>query len=319
MIGRVSVQDLRKRYGNVLAVQEVGFEVQRGEIFGLLGPNGAGKTTTIECILGLRQPDGGTIHVCGLDARLQPREVKHRIGAALQTTALQDKITPREALHLFGSFYRTRLAPEALLDRFALADKADAAFHTLSGGQRQRLALALAFVNDPEVVLLDEPTTGLDPSARRELHAHIDQLKHEGHTVLLSTHYMAEAEQLCDRVAILGHGRILATGSPRELITQSNAMPLVCLETVQDMDSGMLAQLTDVRQLTCDGTSVRFRTRDITRTLAGLLNLLDARHVDITSLHVQKATLEDVFIDLTAECNPGPGSPAGEHEPQSPA
>src|SRR5690606_23170290 len=157
-----------------------------GEILGLLGPNGAGKTTTVECVLGLRHPDAGEITVCGIDARRDPRAVKERIGAALQTTALQDRITPREALALFGSFYRDRAQPEALLERFSLTDKADAAFDTLSGGQRQRLALALAFVNKPELVFLDEPTTGLDARARRDLHGDIRRMREDGHTLLLT-------------------------------------------------------------------------------------------------------------------------------------
>ena len=186
MTAKVIVRDLRKRYGGVEAVRGVSFEIQDGEIFGMLGPNGAGKTTTLECVIGLRDPDEGTIEVCGIDARRQPAEVKQRIGAALQATALQDKITPREALALFGSFYRDCVPTNDLLKRFALEEKADVYFDTLSGGQRQRLALALAFVNNPQLVFLDEPTTGLDPQSRRELHGEIAAMKRDGHTVLLT-------------------------------------------------------------------------------------------------------------------------------------
>ena len=174
MPAKVIIRDLRKSYGGVEAVAGVSFEIQDGEIFGMLGPNGAGKTSTLECVIGLREPDSGTIEVCGIDARQHPQEVKQRIGAALQTTSLQDKITGREALALFGSFYRRSVPPADLLKRFSLEEKADAPFDTLSGGQKQRLALALAFVNQPELVFLDEPTTGLDPQSRREIgRAHV--------------------------------------------------------------------------------------------------------------------------------------------------
>ena len=211
-MSKVIVRDLHKRYGDVQAAQGVSFEIAEGEIFGLLGPNGSGKTTTLECMIGLRQPDAGEIEVCGLDARRKPRAVKQKIGAVLQTIQLQDKITPREALALFASFYHHAAAPAHLLQRFSLDDKADAPFDSLSGGQRQRLAVALAFVNNPELIFLDEPTTGLDAQSRRELHAEIAAMKRDGHTVLLTTHYIDEAEQLCDRIAIIDRGRIIASG-----------------------------------------------------------------------------------------------------------
>ena len=293
------VHDLRKHYGDVQAAQGVSFEIQDGEIFGLLGPNGSGKTTTVECIIGLREPDAGDIEVCGIDARRRPHDVKQKIGAALQTTALQDKITPREALRLFGSFYRHKAEPQALLERFALIDKADAAVDTLSGGQRQRLALALAFVNNPELVFLDEPTAGLDPQSRRELHAEIARMKRDGHTVLLTTHYVDEAEQLCDRIAIIDHGRIIATGAPRELIARSTATPSVSLGTAQPVDPALLAGLPDVQDLICDGSQARFRTAHVNVTLVELMKRLEAQRIDVAELHVQKATLEDVFIELT--------------------
>ena len=212
MPSKVIVRDLRKHYDGVQAARGVSFEIQDGEIFGLLGPNGAGKTTTVECIVGLREPDEGYIEIFGIDARKHPADVKQKIGAALQTTSLQDKITPREALRVFGSFYRDKAEPQELLDRFALADKADAPFETLSGGQRQRMALALAFVNKPELIFLDEPSTGLDPQARRDLHGEIAKMKQGGYTVLLTTHNIDEAQRLCDRIAIMNQGKIVATG-----------------------------------------------------------------------------------------------------------
>ena len=228
---KVRVHELRKRYGGVAAADGVSFEIGAGEIFALIGPNGAGKTTTLECVIGLREPDAGEIEVCGIDARRRPQEVKQKIGAALQTSVLQDRITPREALTLFGAFYRERQSAEALLERFALASKADAPFESLSGGQKQRLALALAFVNKPELVFLDEPTAGLDPQSRRELHDEIRQMRDDGHTVLLTTHSLDEAEALCDRIAIINRGRIVASGAPRELMAASSRIVSVEFET----------------------------------------------------------------------------------------
>jgi len=217
MSARIAVQDLSRRFGAIQAIRGVGFEVHAGEIFGLLGPNGAGKTTTLECILGLTRPDAGGVEICGIDVLRSPRLGREKIGAALQTTGLQDKITPREALDLFGAFQRAPLQSAALLQRFGLVEKADAAFETLSGGQKQRLALALAFVGNPQALLLDEPTAGLDPQMRRDVQDHIRALKDDGRAVLLATHDMDEAEKLCDRIAVIAQGRIVATGTPHEL------------------------------------------------------------------------------------------------------
>ena len=299
MPAKVIVRDLRKRYEGVQAACGVSFEVQDGEIFGLLGPNGAGKTTTVECVVGLREPDEGYIELFGMDARRHPAEVKQKIGAVLQATSLQDKITPREAIRVFGSFYREKTGPQELLDRFGLAEKADAAFDTLSGGQRQRLALALAFVNNPELIFLDEPTTGLDPQSRRDLHAEIGNMKHGGHTVMLTTHNIEEAERLCDRIAIMNKGRIVAGGAPRELIAQSTAAPSVFIATFPPIDHGLLAQLPKIHDVERDGSGLRFSAPDVTRTLAELMNLLHANGIEVAELHVRKATLEDVLIELT--------------------
>ena len=281
------------------AARGVSFEIADGEIFGLLGPNGSGKTTTLECIIGLREPDAGAIEVCGIDARRHPRDVKQKIGAALQTTALQDKITPREALTLFGSFYRRQSAADEMLERFALTPKADAPFDTLSGGQRQRLALALAFVNRPELVFLDEPTTGLDPQSRRELHAEVVRMKQEGHTVLLTTHYIEEAEHLCDRIGVIDHGEIIAIGTPQELVGRSSALQSVSLMTVPPLRAEDLALIPGVEDLTWEGDRVRFTTATVSRTIAALMSTIDARGVAVSDLEVRKATLEDVFIELT--------------------
>ena len=301
MAAKVIVRELHKRYGDVQAAQGVSFEIQDGEIFGLLGPNGSGKTTTLECVIGLRQPDAGDIEVCGMDARRRPQAVKKKIGAVLQTIALQDKITPREALSLFAAFYPDTASPQQLLQRFALAEKADEPFDTLSGGQRQRLAVALAFVNNPELVFLDEPTTGLDPQSRRELHADIAQMKRDGHTVLLTTHHIDEAELLCDRIAIIDRGRIIASGPPRSLIAESTAMQSVSLTTARPLEPAWLSGLPGLDDLVCEDVTVRFRTATVSHTVAALMQLLDERGIELTDLQVRKATLEDVFIALTGD------------------
>ena len=301
MAAKVNVRELHKRYGDVQAAQGVSFEIQNGEIFGLLGPNGSGKTTTLECVIGLRQPDAGVIEVCGIDARSRPQAVKERIGAVLQTIALQDKITPREALSLFASFYHDHASPADLLQRFGLAEKADVPFDTLSGGQRQRLAVALAFVNNPELVFLDEPTTGLDPQSRRELHADIARMKADGRTVLLTTHYLEEAEQLCDRIAIIDSGRIIASGPPHSLIAESTAMQSVSLTTARPLEDAWLSGVPGLDDLVCEDRLVRFRTATVSRTVAALMQVLDEHGVELTDLQVRKATLEDVFIALTGD------------------
>jgi ABC-2 type transport system ATP-binding protein len=300
MSGTVVVRDLHKHYGPVAAVRGVTFDVRAGEIFGLIGPNGAGKTTTIECVLGLREPDAGSIEVCGIDARLKPFEVKERIGAALQATSLQDRITAREALDLFGAFYRQRADTQALLDRFSLSGKADLPVDTLSGGQRQRLALALAFVNTPDLVFLDEPTAGLDPQSRHELHGEILRMKQDGHTVLLTTHYLDEAEALCDRIAIIDRGRAIATGTPAELIARSTATQSVAFVTAVPVGPQVIRAVPGVSDVTLDGVAGRLHTTTLAATLAGLVAAIEAAGTTLVELHVQKASLEDVFLELTA-------------------
>jgi len=301
---KVIVRDLHKRYDEVQAAQGVSFEIQDGEIFGLLGPNGSGKTTTLECVIGLRQPDEGYIEVSGIDARARPQAVKERVGAVLQTIALQDKITPRETLTLFASFYKQTAAPAALLHRFALAEKADSPFDSLSAGQRQRLAVALAFVNNPELVFLDEPTSGLDPQSRRELHAEIAQMKRDGHTVLLTTHNIDEAEQLCDRIAIIDHGRIIAAGLPRDLIAESSSTQSVSLSTSLPLDPEWVSSIPGVDDLLCEGLMTTFRTTTASRTIAAIMRVLEDRDVELLELHARKARLEDVFLALTGERAP---------------
>ena len=236
-----------------------------------------------------------------MNAREHPKAVKERIGAVLQTIALQDKITPREALKLFASFYKQGKSPSELLDRFGLMDKADAPFDSLSAGQRQRLGVALAFVNSPELIFLDEPTTGLDPQSRRDLHGEIVQMKRDGHTVLLTTHNIDEAEQLCDRIAIIDGGRIIASGPPRDLIAASTSTQSVLLRTAQPLEIESLAAIRGVEDLVCEDLTITFRTKTPGSTLSALMQIVNDRGVEVLELHARKARLEDVFLALTSE------------------
>jgi len=299
----VVVRELRKRYDAVTAVDGVSFDVQRGEVFGLLGPNGAGKTTTVEIIEGLRERNGGEVMVCGFDPANAPDEVKQRIGVAMQATALPDKIEAREALKLFGSFYRQQIDADQLLRMVSLEEKATARFETLSGGQQQRLAIALALVNDPEVIILDEPTTGLDPQARRELHGVINTLRQAGKTIILTTHYIEEAERLCDRVAIIDHGQIIATGTPQQLVAQSRDQVKIEFRTAAPVD---LAELRRAPFGSSAAASVdenlgayELRSANGTRSVIELIKWLEAEKHELVDLHITKPTLEDVFIELT--------------------
>jgi ABC-2 type transport system ATP-binding protein len=296
MPGDVQVHDLVKHYGPTPAVRGISFDVAGGEIFGLLGPNGAGKTTTIECILGLRHPDSGTITVAGIDARQHPQHVKQTIGASLQSTALQDKITPREALSLFGSFYQKPVPADQLIERFDLGEKADAAFDSLSGGQKQRLALALAFVNDPKLIFLDEPTAGLDPQSRRQLQAMITKLRDDGRTVLLTTHYIEEAEQLCDRIAIINGGKIVAQGKPDELIAAANAASHILVKTSRPLDRAALTALPAVVNVDERDGQWKIETSKATESTVALLRMLEAQGNDLVDLQIRRPSLEDVYL-----------------------
>jgi ABC-2 type transport system ATP-binding protein len=295
----VVVRELRKRYGALTAVAGVSFEVRRGEVFGLLGPNGAGKTTTVEILEGLRARDGGEVLVCGFDPATATSEVKERIGVAMQATALPDKICVREALHLFGSFYRQRADTNQLLKMVSLEEKAASRFETLSGGQKQRLAVALALVNDPEVIILDEPTTGLDPQARRELHNVIDTLRQANKTVILTTHYIEEAEKLCDCVAIIDHGQIIATGSPQELINRSRDQIKIEFRTAKAVALVELRQVPFVSTVAESLGIYELRSADGTRSVIELIKWLEAEKHQLVDLHITRPTLEDVFIELT--------------------
>jgi ABC-2 type transport system ATP-binding protein len=295
----IHVRDLRKSYGAVEAVAGVTFDVARGEVFGLLGPNGAGKTTTVEILEGLRVPDGGEVSVLGVDVRRDATALKERIGVALQTAALYPKLTVSELLELFGSFYRRSRPVGELLDLLDLGEKRTARTTELSGGQRQRLSVALALVNDPELVFLDEPTTGLDPAARRSLWDIIEDLKAGGKSVLLTTHYLEEAEILCDRVAIMDHGRILELGTVDELVARRFQERAVRFDRVDGLDDAALAGLPGVDKVSADGGAQLLYTADVPATIGALLALADARGFEPANLAVRRPTLEDVFLALT--------------------
>ncbi len=295
----IQATDLRKNYGTVVALRGVSFEVQAGEVFGLLGPNGAGKTTTIEILEGLRSPDAGTARVAGLDPQTTGLEFKQEVGAVLQSTAMPDKLRVHEALALFTGFYRRRADPEVLLKRFQLEEKRQAFYSQLSGGQKQRLAIALALVNDPQVLFLDEPTAGLDPQVRREIYNIIEELKKEKKTILLTTHYIEEAERLCDRVAIVDSGRIIAQGTPRELKHRSAGTTRIEVRLAKQVLDGTLSKLdgvADAREL--EGVYVLHSTRP-PQTIVALVKLLEAESNELQSLEMFSPSLEDVFLELT--------------------
>jgi ABC-2 type transport system ATP-binding protein len=295
----IRATDLRKRYGAVQAVDGVSFEVQRGEIFGMLGPNGAGKTTTVEMLEGLRQPDGGQAHVLGIDVAREPGKLKQRIGVQLQSAALYPRLTVTEVIDLFGSFYERRRPTRELVEALDLAERSNGRTRDLSGGQQQRLSVALALVNDPELIFLDEPTTGLDPQGRRSLWELVLGLKERGTTVLMTTHYMEEAEQLCDRVAIMDHGHVLEMGTVKELIGRRFKELAVRFDAVPGLDDERLVALPGVSRVMREDGEVALYTRDVGATIGGLLEVTREMETEPANLAVRHATLEDVFLDLT--------------------
>jgi ABC-2 type transport system ATP-binding protein len=295
----LEVENLVKHYGDVQAVRGVSFSVEQGEVFGLLGPNGAGKTTTVEILEGLRDADSGRVSVCGLDPQLNSTELKHEIGAALQSTSLPDKLRVMEALRLFASFYKRRREPEELLKRFGLEEKRNAYYSKLSGGQKQRLALAMALINDPRVLFLDEPTAGLDPQVRREIYDIIEELRHDKKTILMTTHYIEEAERLCDRVAIVDHGKVIALGTPRELKQRSGGNTRIEVKLAKPAANGTLSKLegvVDSREM--DGAYV-LHTQRPPQTIVSLVKHLEAEGNELVSLEIATPSLEDVFIEMT--------------------
>ena len=299
----ISVHGLRKKYAELEAVKGIDFEVGAGEVFGLLGPNGAGKTTTVEILEGLRPRSGGNASVLGFDPDRQTQQLKDRIGVCLQATNLPAKIRTHEAIDLFGALYTRRLSSEQLLKRLQLWDKRNSFYETLSGGQKQRLAIALGMVNDPQLLFLDEPTTGLDPQIRLEIHGLIEQFKAEHRTVVLTTHYIEEAERLCDRVAIMDEGRIVAMGTPRELQQKSREQSLIQIVCAQPFNGNLLPQWPDALEtrLEQEGRGLAVYSSRPARTLFEIMKWLDQNGMQLEDVHLKRPTLEDVFVELTGK------------------
>jgi ABC-2 type transport system ATP-binding protein len=295
----VRVGAVYKKYGAVQAVDGISFEVAHGEVFGLLGPNGAGKTTTVEMLEGLRSPDAGLLEVLGIDVARNPDDLKQRVGVTLQTAELYPKLTVVEVLDLFRSFYKRSLPTQQLIDFLDLGERQNAQTRQLSGGQRQRLAVALALVNDPEVIFLDEPTTGLDPAARRSLWDLVQKLQAQGKTILLTTHYMEEAEVLCDRLAIMDHGRILALGTVNELVAKRFKDHSVRFDRIEALADEQLRGLPGIESIKHDAGETVLYTRDVPGTIGGLLALTEGLGVEPGNLGIRRPSLEDLFLDLT--------------------
>ena len=293
----VEVVDLRKRYGKVVAIDRVSFTVGRGEIFGIVGPNGAGKSTTVECLAGLREKDSGSVSVLGLDPSKEGRKLRERIGVQLQEAALPDDVKVWEALDLYASFYGSSADWEMLLEQWGLVPKRDTRFENLSGGQKQRLFIALALVNEPELVFLDEITTGLDPQARRLTWDLVREIRARGATVLLVTHSMEEAEKLCDSVAIIDEGRVVALDSPEVLVREGDPKASVRLEGLDGFDPAALRELDGVSQAEWEKDELVVYGHG--PLLARIIVALDHRGFTPSGVSVGRRSLEDVFVEKT--------------------
>jgi ABC-2 type transport system ATP-binding protein len=301
MTSAITVKALRKTYGPLVAVDGVGFEVGAGEIFGMVGPNGAGKTTTIECLEGMRSPDAGDVRILGLDPRRNGYELRERIGVQLQQSSLPDDIKVWEALDLFASYYRKPAPWEPLLEELGIADKRNARFAKLSGGQKQRLFIALALVNDPELVFLDELTTGLDPHARRAMWNLVQAIRDRGKTVFLTTHYMEEAEHLCNRVLIIDHGKIVALDTPENLVNSLKAETRIIFTAADPgYDPAPLRAVAGVTRVDRTGDKVTV-TGGGDRLVILVVNALDAQGARFRDLRTEQPNLDDVFMAMTKD------------------
>ncbi len=296
----IQVEGLRKHYGTVRAVEDVSFDVQQGEIFGLIGPNGAGKTTTLECVEGLRTPDAGRIRLLGLDPVRDADALQPRVGVQLQESHLQKRITVWEAVDLWSSLYHRPVDGTRLLEQLGLQDKRRAWFMTLSGGQKQRLFIALALIHDPEILFLDELTTGLDPQARRAIWDLVRGIRQRGKTVVLTTHLMEEAERLCDRVAIVDHGRVIDIGTPESLVRRHCPERAVTITTDDTRAAALLASCGSVSHVDAGVRTVSVHGSG-DHLLDDVLRCLSVNDVHVTGVQSQSATLEDVFLRLTGQ------------------
>ncbi|MEY7972680.1 ABC transporter ATP-binding protein [Saccharomonospora xinjiangensis] len=293
----IDVHSLHKRYGDTVAIDDVSFTVERGEVFGIVGPNGAGKTTTVECVAGLRVPDGGTVRVLDHDPGRNPAELRQRLGVQLQSSRLPDRIEVGEALRLYSSFYRDPADIGELLDILGLAKQRHTAFSKLSGGQQQRVSIALALIGTPEVVIFDELTTGLDPHARRDVWRLVERIRDSGVTVVLVTHFMEEAERLCDRLAIIDSGRVVATGTPAGLVATAEEGQRIRFRPSEAIDDDLVLALPDVHAVERQGSHIVVSgTNDV---LHAVTSLLARRHIIAHDLRVNQTTLDDVFVSLT--------------------
>jgi ABC-2 type transport system ATP-binding protein len=299
----ISVEELHKSYGSFEAVCGIDLEVREGEVFGLLGPNGAGKTTTVEILEGLRPRTKGKVSVLGFDPGVQVEQLKDRIGVCLQATNLPDKIRVHEALDLFAAFYTKNTDNKKLLERLQLGEKSNAFYSSLSGGQKQRVALALALVNEPSLLFLDEPTTGLDPQVRHEIHGLIQELKENKRTILLTTHYIEEAERLCDRVAIIDSGKIIELGTPREIQERTLGQAMIEISTNEPVPMDQLPEGLRRGKNTAsqDGRSVSMQSESPAKTIVEAVKWIDSLGLELVDIHLKRPTLEDVFIELTGK------------------
>jgi ABC-2 type transport system ATP-binding protein len=295
----IRCRGLRKRYPDVLAVDGLDLEVRRGECFGLLGPNGAGKTTAIEILEGLTQPDEGEVEILGRRWSEEPYEIRERIGVSLQETKLSDKLTVRETIALFRALYASGRPPDEILRQLSLEEKANARVEKLSGGQKQRLAVACALVGDPEILFLDEPTTGLDPQSRLQLWGQITRFRADGRTVLLTTHSMDEAERLCDRIAIVDHGRMIALGTPSELIALIEAPQVIEFAADPMPAEESLGAIAGLRGVHSRGAALALHVDSLIESVPALLAHLERSRARLLELSTHRATLEDVFVTLT--------------------
>jgi ABC-2 type transport system ATP-binding protein len=295
----LAVRGLKKRYKDVIAVDGLDFEVRSGECFGLLGPNGAGKTTTIEICEGLTAPDAGVVEVLGLTWASDGAAIRERLGIQLQDTQLAEKITVLETVQLFRSFFQHGAVPADVIGLVQLEDKQHARVGALSGGQKQRLALACALVGNPDLLFLDEPTTGLDPQARRQVWDLVEAFKRGGRTIVLTTHYMDEAERLCERVAIVDHGKVIARGTPRELVASIGVEHVLEFAAGPAVDTAAIGRLTGVRGVRASDGLIALQVTELHRAVPALLEELSRQGAPLTELRTHSATLEDVFVTLT--------------------